>query len=39
MTIHAINSAAILQSKILIVDDQEANVILLEQILCVKAMF
>jgi len=33
MTIHAINSAAILQSKILIVDDQEANVILLEQIL------
>lgn len=33
MTIHAINVSTILKSKVLIVDDQEANVILLEQIL------
>ncbi len=33
MTLHAINSSSILESKVLIVDDQEANVILLEQIL------
>ncbi len=33
MTQHAITSSAILQGKVLIVDDQEANVILLEQIL------
>lgn len=33
MTRHAITSSAILQGKVLIVDDQEANVILLEQIL------
>jgi putative two-component system response regulator len=39
MTIHVINSAAILQSKILIVDDQEANVILLEQILLREGYF
>ncbi len=33
MTIHLISLSKILQSKVLIVDDQEANVILLEQIL------
>jgi len=33
MTLHAINASTILKSKVLIVDDQEANVILLEQIL------
>ncbi len=33
MTIHVISLSTILQSKVLIVDDQEANVILLEQIL------
>jgi putative two-component system response regulator len=33
MTLHAISASAILQSKLLIVDDKEANVMLLEQIL------